>query len=99
MDISKFRQLPLMGIIRGLPRVALKPLVNAVIASGLETIEITMNTPQAPDLIHETKALASGKLSVGAGTVLDKPQLSLALAAGAEFIVSPVFVREVGEDC
>ena len=53
MDIDRFKELPLMGIVRGIKEEELEPLLEAVIGAGLRTIEITMNTPDAASLISK----------------------------------------------
>ncbi len=88
-----------MGILRGIEASAIEPLVEAVISSGLVTIEITMNTENAPSLIEKTVKLAGNRLMVGAGTVLNLDSLKLALDSGATFIVSPTLVPEVMSYC
>lgn len=52
MDLDRFRRLPLLGILRGISAADVPPLVEAVVAAGLEAIEITMNTAGAPALIR-----------------------------------------------
>jgi len=58
-----------------------------------------MNTAGAAQLIQKMRQLAGDRLVVGAGTVLSEDDLHLALDAGAEFIVSPVLVRDLVEYC
>jgi 2-dehydro-3-deoxyphosphogluconate aldolase/(4S)-4-hydroxy-2-oxoglutarate aldolase len=99
MQIDRFRQLPLLGILRGIRVADVGPLVEAVTAAGLETIEITMNTEGAAELIRRMRDEAGGRLAVGAGTVLSVAQLQLALDAGATFIVMPTLVLDVLERC
>ncbi|MBI4982602.1 MAG: bifunctional 4-hydroxy-2-oxoglutarate aldolase/2-dehydro-3-deoxy-phosphogluconate aldolase [Candidatus Omnitrophica bacterium] len=99
MKIEEFRKLPILGILRGIELDLIDPLIQAVIASGLKTIEITMNTKSAPELIKKAVKTAGGSMSVGAGTVLNIQDLKLALDSGAAFIVSPVVVNEVMEYC
>lgn len=99
MKIEEFKKLPLMGIVRGIKDEAVAPLVETVVASGLKTIEITMNTPKASDLIKKMISCAKGRLCVGAGTVLTLEDLHTALDAGATFIVSPILVEDVVEYC
>lgn len=99
MDINKFKELPLLGILRGIEAHMVEPLVETVVASGLGTIEITMNTAGASDLISQTVRSAEGRLVVGAGTVLTLESLHSALDAGATFIVLPVLVTEVVQYC
>jgi len=95
MNLDTFKQKPLLSILRGIDINMIEPLVDIVIASGLYAIEITMNTENAPKLISTMKKYANGKLSVGAGTVLNMNDLDLALKAGAEFIVSPILDKDV----
>lgn len=99
MNIEEFKKLPLMGIVRGVKEEAIEPLVEAVASSGLKTIEITMNTPKASELIKKMIACAKGRLFIGAGTVLTMDDLQLALGSGATFIVSPTLVTDVVEYC
>ncbi len=99
MDVNRFKTRPLMGILRGISLDQLAPLAEAVIAAGLETIEITMNTSGAPGLIRHLVAVAGGRLQVGAGTVLTLDQLEAATRAGASFIVLPTLVPEVVSTC
>ncbi len=99
MNLDRFRRLPLLGILRGIAAVDVPPLVEAVIAAGLETLEITMNTADAPALIRSMTAAAGGRLTIGAGTVLGMRDLDAALDAGAGFIVMPTLVAQVAESC
>ncbi|MFH1479115.1 MAG: bifunctional 4-hydroxy-2-oxoglutarate aldolase/2-dehydro-3-deoxy-phosphogluconate aldolase [Candidatus Omnitrophota bacterium] len=99
MDVASFKKLPMMGILRGIKEDILEPLTRAIISSGLRTIEIAMNTEDAPKLIKNMKGLAKGSLIVGAGTVLTKKDLEAALKSGASFIVLPTLIKEVVEEC
>ncbi len=99
MNLEDFRELPVVGILRGGADVAIEPIIETVIDAGLGTMEITMNTPGAPDLIRRAVAVAKGRLAIGAGTVLGIEDLAAALGAGAGFIVMPTLVREVVAEC
>ncbi|MBU2064176.1 MAG: bifunctional 4-hydroxy-2-oxoglutarate aldolase/2-dehydro-3-deoxy-phosphogluconate aldolase [Candidatus Omnitrophica bacterium] len=99
MDIARFKKLPIMGIWRGVEDAALEPLLDTAISAGLETVEITMNTPQAAQLIKHAVRYCQRRLVVGAGTVLDMDSLKAALEAGATFIVMPVVITEVLTYC
>ncbi|MFP8880843.1 MAG: 2-dehydro-3-deoxyphosphogluconate aldolase, partial [Myxococcota bacterium] len=95
MDLVRFKIKPLLGIVRGIELGQLEPVLASAIAGGLETLEITMNTARAPELIARASEIAAGKLTIGAGTVLDLDDLNSATDAGATFIVSPTLVPEV----
>ena len=99
MDLSIFKKSPVLGILRGVEPDVIEPLAETVIAAGLEAIEITMNTRGAAGLIDKMVRSAKGRITVGAGTVLDKNSLEEALDAGAKFIVSPVLAEDVVKHC
>lgn len=99
MDIAKFRKQPILGILRGIGADILEPLLDTIIRSGLGTIEITMNTKDAPSLIKNCVKYSKGRLNIGAGTVLDMELLEESLNAGATFIVMPVLVKNVTAYC
>ena len=74
------------------------PTANAMLAGGVDVMEITFRTAAAPDAI---KAVAENcpDMLVGAGTVLNLEQAKLAVSMGAKFIVSPGFDAEVVAWC
>jgi 2-dehydro-3-deoxyphosphogluconate aldolase/(4S)-4-hydroxy-2-oxoglutarate aldolase len=90
-----FEQAPVIGILRGFGPDQVEPLVAAARRGGLTTVEVTMNTPGAPAQIAALAAAFGDDLNVGAGTVCTPDDLSMARAAGAQFIVTPVCVPEV----
>ncbi len=66
------------------------PTAKAMLAGGVDVMEITFRTAAAPDAI---KAVAEScpDMLVGAGTILNLEQCKLAVQMGAKFIVSPGF--------
>ncbi|HLP76088.1 MAG TPA: bifunctional 4-hydroxy-2-oxoglutarate aldolase/2-dehydro-3-deoxy-phosphogluconate aldolase, partial [Candidatus Paceibacterota bacterium] len=66
------------------------PLSEALIAGGVNAIEITMTTPNAIAAIREASAKLGRKALIGVGTVLDGDTCRAAINAGAEFVVSPI---------
>ncbi len=64
------------------------PLARALVEGGLKVLEITLRTPVALEAIRRIKAEVPGAI-VGAGTIINIETLNNAIAAGAEFIVSP----------
>jgi 2-dehydro-3-deoxyphosphogluconate aldolase/(4S)-4-hydroxy-2-oxoglutarate aldolase len=69
-------------------------LVDALASGGVEAIEFTFTGHDADLAIAATKRRCPG-LTVGAGTVEDREQLDRAIAAGADFAVSPVLDPEL----
>ena len=74
------------------------PLGNALLEAGLPVIEVTFRTTAAAESISVLKKEKPNML-VGAGTVLKIEQVKNAVAAGAEFIVSPGFNPTVVDYC
>ena len=99
MNLVSFKKRPILGILRGVKIDIIEPLIEAVISAGLETLEITMNTADAPELISKAKKICRNRLTLGAGTVLTMQDLKLALQSGASFIVMPVLVKDIVEYC
>ncbi|MGH3324110.1 MAG: bifunctional 4-hydroxy-2-oxoglutarate aldolase/2-dehydro-3-deoxy-phosphogluconate aldolase [Streptomyces sp.] len=64
------------------------PLARALVAGGLPAIEVTLRTAAAPEAIRAIAAEVPEAV-VGAGTVLTPEQAGSAVAAGAQFLVSP----------
>src|SRR5690606_17965044 len=83
-----------VGILRGISMETARELARAYVSAGLYTLEVTMNTKDAADIIS-----ILGKefpdLNVGAGTVCNMKDLENALSAGAQFIVTPIMDEEV----
>lgn len=92
---ASLRQHRLLGILRGAPAGSLRDLASVVRETGLAFLEVTMNTPDAADQIALLRDLLDGICQIGAGTVLDARQADVAISAGASFLVSPCFSREV----
>ncbi len=74
------------------------PTAKAMVAGGIDVMEITYRTAAAPDSI---KAVAENcpEMLVGAGTVLTLEQCKQAVSLGAKFIVSPGFNAEIVSWC
>ena len=94
-----FKKLPVVGILRFFKRAEVEKLVPASLEGGLNTIEVTMNSAGAEDLIRLTADLVGAKGNVGAGTVTDLPTLDQARKAGAPVIVTPAVVPDVIQEC
>ena len=74
------------------------PTAKAMLAGGVDTMEITFRTACAPEAI---KAVAENcpEVLVGAGTVINLEQCKLAVSMGARFIVSPGYSEEIVSWC
>ena len=65
---------------------------RTVIDTGIQVLEISLNTPFALKVIKTLSEQFSDSphVIVGAGTVIDSAMASLVIDAGAQFIVSPI---------
>ena len=74
------------------------PLAKALCEGGLPCAEVTFRTDAAEESIRQMTD-AYPEMFVGAGTVLTIDQVDRAVAAGAQFIVSPGFDPEIVDYC
>ena len=74
------------------------PTARAMVAGGIDVMEITFRTAAAADSI---KAVSENcpEMLVGAGTVITLEQCKKAVESGAKFIVAPGFDEEVVRWC
>lgn len=96
---ERFFRIPVVGIVRNKSIEDIGHILPAFESAGFTTIEITMNTPQAAEMIRYSVKHYSRYLNIGAGTVCDVAELEVALEAGAQFIVMPVIEEEVIKIC
>ena len=77
----------------------LRAVIDALAAGGVRVFEVTMTVPRAIESIGRLAAELSGDILLGAGTVVDPATADQAIAAGAKFVVGPVFRRDVITAC
>lgn len=89
--------MPVIGILRDIPRGAEEACIKTALSCGLRAIEVTMNTDGAVEILRNLKALAKpyDDLKVGAGTVRHISEYQKAVYAGAAFIVTPNSRKDV----
>jgi len=98
-DLLRFAKEPVLGIVRGVTVESLQGLMNAIVSGGLQFVEITLNTPNALELIEKSAKEYSASLCLGAGTVLSVEQARSAVSCGARFLVSPTLNEAVAAYC
>jgi 2-dehydro-3-deoxyphosphogluconate aldolase/(4S)-4-hydroxy-2-oxoglutarate aldolase len=84
-----------VGVIRAPSKEVLPNIAEALMAGGVLAIEVTMSTPKAIAGIELLADKLGDKAIVGVGTVLDAATCRDAIAAGAQFVVSPMFDPEI----
>jgi 2-dehydro-3-deoxyphosphogluconate aldolase/(4S)-4-hydroxy-2-oxoglutarate aldolase len=96
---NEFSKVPIVGIIRNLSFETIEKILPIYLSAGLTTIEITMNTQAAEEIIRFAADKYRGQLNVGAGTVCNTEELDLAIRAGSQFIVTPILDPDVVRAC
>lgn len=79
-----------IAVVRARKTSQAMPIAEALLAGGVIAVEITMTTPDAIAAIREVSAKLGDRALIGVGTVLDATTCRTAIAAGAEFVVSPI---------
>lgn len=68
----------------------LLPVAEALLAGGVNVLEVTMTTPGALDHIQVLSRHLAASALIGVGSVLHAQQAEQAMDAGAQFVVSPI---------
>ena len=85
----------IVAIIRGIEADKGDATAQALADGGIMFLEVTLNTDGALGMISRFREKYEGRMRIGAGTVLDLGQAKEAVAAGAEYIISPNLDEEV----
>lgn len=88
-ELVKLRAATVVAVLRAPSAAAAVHATDALMAGGVTGIEITYTTPDAAAAIREVRRRHGDAVHLGAGTVLNPGQAREAVAAGAEFLVSP----------
>ncbi|MEZ5332899.1 MAG: bifunctional 4-hydroxy-2-oxoglutarate aldolase/2-dehydro-3-deoxy-phosphogluconate aldolase [Thermoanaerobaculia bacterium] len=96
---ASLRRAPVIGVVRTDALAEAETLARGLIAAGVELVEVTFTVPEAPELVQRLllERGPAGPPWIGMGTVTDGDRVDRALAAGAEFIVSPNASAAVAE--
>lgn len=94
-----FNEVPIVGIFRNIPMDDIVHILPLCVSHGLRTLEITMNTKGAGDIIRYGIENFGTQLNIGAGTVCNIQDLEEAIGYGASFIVTPNLDEEVVSEC
>ncbi|MBX5435992.1 MAG: bifunctional 4-hydroxy-2-oxoglutarate aldolase/2-dehydro-3-deoxy-phosphogluconate aldolase [Alicyclobacillaceae bacterium] len=93
--VQRLSGVGVVAILRRLPADKLLRIAEALLAGGMEAIEITVDSPGALDAIAMLCERYGDRLLVGAGTLMTTSQVEDAVTAGAEFLLSPHFDAEL----
>ena len=99
--IDKIKREKIVAIVRGVSSDKLSKLLEALHNGGIRFVEITFDSSgkitdeQTAENINMLSRKFTGRLHIGAGTVVKKKQAQLAVTAGAEYLISPNVAEEV----
>ncbi|MBP1949773.1 bifunctional 4-hydroxy-2-oxoglutarate aldolase/2-dehydro-3-deoxy-phosphogluconate aldolase [Virgibacillus litoralis] len=85
----------LVAVLRKLDKDKINKICKALIKGGTGAIEITVDSDGSFEMINRLKIEHGDQVLIGAGTVLDAETAKTAIQAGADFIFSPIFNKEV----
>src|SRR3972149_12341033 len=88
--LARIRETGLVAVIRGPSAGLTLQMVEALVAGGVQGIEITYSTPGAQEVVCELADKYGDSIVLGMGTLTDPAQAKAAQAAGAGYLVSPV---------
>jgi 2-dehydro-3-deoxyphosphogluconate aldolase/(4S)-4-hydroxy-2-oxoglutarate aldolase len=98
-SVAQVEQAGIVAVIRLKDPRKVRGVVDALAEGGIRALEVTMTVPGAVDLIGQLAPTMPEGFVFGAGTVVDAETVHRVVDAGAQFVVSPVFRREVIEAC
>lgn len=99
--INIIKENKIIAIIRGINYDKIVRTAEALYAGGIFLVEVTFNQSSSNgnketfDAIEAISVNLGDKICVGAGTVMTVEQVELAVKAGAKYIISPNFDKEV----
>lgn len=79
----------IVAIVRGADPKQTLVIAKALYEGGIRMMEITFNSLDPLSVIKDLSKNMSGKMLIGAGTILDPESALAAITAGAKFIISP----------
>lgn len=88
-DLQHVLDRGLVAIIRAPSGEQLVQVSEALVAGGIDVIEVTFTVPGILDILKEVRSALGDRILLGAGTVLDTESARAAILAGAEFLVTP----------
>lgn len=97
--VAAIERAGIVAVIRIKEPAKLRAVVDAISEGGVRALEVTMTVPGAVDLIRDLAPTMPSGFLLGAGTVVDAETANRVIDAGARYIVSPVFRREVITAC
>jgi 2-dehydro-3-deoxyphosphogluconate aldolase/(4S)-4-hydroxy-2-oxoglutarate aldolase len=93
--VEKIFDLKAVAVIRMEDPSKLIKVAEAIHDGGVKAIEITMTVPNAIETIALATKEIGNKVLIGVGSVLNPKMAQMAIDAGAQYVVSPIFKKEI----
>jgi 2-dehydro-3-deoxyphosphogluconate aldolase/(4S)-4-hydroxy-2-oxoglutarate aldolase len=98
-NLNRVLSSQIVAVIRAPSGDVLGDVAEALLAGGVDCMEITFTVPKAHRVLETVADRLGDKVLLGAGTVLDPETARVALLAGAKFIVAPTVNLRTIELC
>lgn len=93
--LDGLKQARVLAIIRGTDSSASVRTAVALVEEGITYLEVSLNTPDALDVIAAVRREAGDRATIGAGTVLTGDDAARVADAGGQFLVTPAVTAAV----
>ena len=93
--VARMCEKGIVAVVRAKSSEQLIDVAKALQAGGVDCIEITMTTPDALQVISDCREAMGDAALIGVGSVLSATVANDAIAAGAQYVVSPIFKPEI----
>jgi 2-dehydro-3-deoxyphosphogluconate aldolase/(4S)-4-hydroxy-2-oxoglutarate aldolase len=98
LEVKSFPKITV--ILRGYTYSQIRTVVKNLIGTKLKAVEITMNTPDAVNIINKISREFGNSIKVGAGTVTTYKEAEESIKAGATFLLAPTMLsKEIIDLC
>jgi 2-dehydro-3-deoxyphosphogluconate aldolase/(4S)-4-hydroxy-2-oxoglutarate aldolase len=97
--VARLREGGLVVVARRLEKQHSMPVAVSLVDVGVPALELTLDEPTAIESIADLRRQLNGQLLIGAGTALRLSDAKKAVAAGADFVVSPVYIPSILRFC
>jgi 2-dehydro-3-deoxyphosphogalactonate aldolase len=92
---AALKQCPVVAILRGVEPGEVEAIGDALVGAGIAVIEVPLNSPNPFESIGRLARRHGARALIGAGTVLEAPDVARVAQAGGKLIVAPNFDAEV----
>ncbi|MBL3699368.1 bifunctional 4-hydroxy-2-oxoglutarate aldolase/2-dehydro-3-deoxy-phosphogluconate aldolase [Leucobacter luti] len=92
---AELRAAPVIAVLRAATAAAYAPVVDALLAGGVNHVEVTLSTPGTIAALPALAARFGDAARIGVGTVTGLADAHAAVAAGAAYLVTPTTDREI----